>query len=498
MEAARTTFNERLKDALMARSMAERGDRTAKTEGDISAPTHTGGGGARLTFKERLARARESTGGEEKAAATQMAVAGPKGGSRNRPPRCRPKVNPAVAFRLLHSQGPLAGALGQLQTASRAARGMNVGANTVEQRKRVTAMLAAMTTTQQSRAMASVAVTRRMSEPRTSAISQFCLLMEQKRIPWAPVTKDKVSAYLAWFVYDKENMSHNLKQVLSSLKTAATTMGVWKVDTAGLMALGQEIIIHQLAMPSESKAAYPVPTPALVATAARLGAGKTLRDKRDCALIVVSVGTLARGTEVGGEGGMMWGDMATEGPAGLGFNARYTKLGKKTSAPRPRACPHFPSALAALCPHRALVSYKSALQAAGGGTEAWDPVWVPLDKKGELMEGKLTVKDAMDAIRMELGKDGVDPKLLTAHWARHTGNSVLAHDMQLEHIADDLGDWAPPKAGQTKATRKRRYSHMRVGDLRDMAQSEAMLIHGQLCCGGGEESGRTKRRKTTR
>jgi hypothetical protein len=324
---------------------------------------------------------------------------------------------------------------------------------------------------------------KQLNPSRRSGMSQFALCMERKHAKALPVTKEKVSTYLSWSVLEKQTVSsHTLQHVLGNLKGAATAMGEWRVTAIEEQRLHEEIKFLQRMAPSAGKVTHPVPTPALVRTATRLAASENLGDVQANALLCVGMGTLARGTEMGGKDGLRWQDLTLD-ERGLGFNAMYTKRGGATAAPRPRAFPHLPSALAALCPVRALRRYQEALRRAGRQPLPHTHVWLDITSPPAAPR-PLSVDETADRIKTELARDGTDVTGVDAHWARYAGNSVLTFDLRMYDVADILGDWAPAASERgSKNVRKRVYTHPTLDQQMNLARDEANSKHPSgLCC----------------
>jgi hypothetical protein len=391
---------------------------------------------------------------------------------------CRPTVNPAKTF-LGTAPTRTSLLLDALQVSSRAARG-SAGADI---RGAVAQHLGGMAPAQQAAEMADACSRRRLNPSRLSGMSQFALCMERKGTQVMPVTVEKVSTYLSWCVLEKQTVSsHTLQHVLGNLRGAATTLGEWQVNSAGELRLKEEMAVLQRVAPSATRVTYPVPTSSLLRTATRLGVSQELGDVQANALLCVGMGTLARGTEMGGTGGVLWQDLTTD-ERGLGFDAMYTKRGKHTAAPRPRAFPHMPPQLAALCPARALTRYKEALRAADRQPLPATPVWIDTTATARAPR-PLTVEETTAIVKRELARDKADVSRMDAHWARYAGNSVLTFDLRLYDVADILGDWAPAASGQaTKNVRKRVYTHPTLDQQMNLARDEVTSKHpGGVCC----------------
>ena len=326
-----------------------------------------------------------------------------------------------------------------------------------------------------------------LSRSRVSALSQYTVFMATKGLePILPITFDEAGPFLSWKVLDKTNLSHNLKSVLSNLRCAATAIGQWAVSKSDEDLLDTLIGELQATVPSSARVTHPVDPSALLAAAAALRSVGTLEAEQTRAIILVAPAVLARGTETSGrELGMKWGDFSWD-TRGLGFNAYFSKKGKKSADPRPRASPHPPDHWAELCPVKCLQEFKTLWSAAGGNTAPDTPIWCAV-VAGRPSLLPLTCDQIMASCKRALLAHGAEPESLHAHWPRHTGSNLLtAHYAVVSRDADMMGDWVPKEAGSNvaapKSTRKSVYEHPPLRTLMDMAFSAMGGPRPLLCC----------------
>lgn len=411
----------------------------------------------------------------------QLARAGPVSADRRgHPPALRPRHNPADAF-LSAPAARTTKLLTDLRRAACTTRGTDV----LAQRAALRAHLGGLGVSTLAREMRDASTRRKFTPNRRSGMSQYALCMETKRSSCFPITRDKVTAYLTWALLEKGTVqSHTLGKVLGNLRGAARLMNKWPLTRRDEDDLEGQIKLLQQSQPSSAKITMPIPTSDLIATATRLQSLGTLQSKQVLGLLCVGMGVLARGKEMGSKEGMRWVDMATD-HRGLGFNAVHGKLSNGSSAPRPRAFPHLPPHLAVLCPSRALISYRAALEAAGGRPKPTDSVWVEVSSSGVPTDRTLSVTQTTAMVKSELAADGADVSSFGDHWGRYAGNNVLSYDLRMHASADMLGDWAPPRStGSRTNVRTKIYSHPTLDKQMTLADEEARFIHSAsgLCC----------------
>ena len=377
----------------------------------------------------------------------------------------------------------LAPTMRALQRQVRVTRGLDTGTARAALRQQLRGMpLAAQAAALRERLCAA-----RLSKARVSAFSQYTVFMASKgRAPVLPITANEAAPYLAWAVLDKSNKTHNLPAILSSLRCAAKAIGQWSLserDEDDLSALIKEL---QSTVPSSARSTTPVPADVLLAAARALRASGTLEDEQTRAMTIMCPAVLARGTETSGdELGMKWSDLTGE-QRGLGFLAYFSKKGKQSSDPRPRAFPHPPQQWEELCAIKCLREFKIRWEAAGGTTVPGQPIWCAIDA-GRPTSRPLTVKHITARCREALVAHGAPRDSLHDHWARHTGSNLLTAYFGIDGPAADLlGDWKPQDPGGNvearKSTRKRTYEHPSLSALLDIAFAESGGARRLRCC----------------
>ena len=403
-------------------------------------------------------------------------------------PMRRPKpTNPAATFR-----AKLANPLGGPIEALRKAMVRTRGTDAQQELRHVQVALAKMTGTRLQCAVEERMQATQLSKQRVSAMSQYAVYCaETGRGLVFPITAKSVKGWLTWSVFKgaggihtgRAVASHTLSHHLSNLRVAARAMGEWAVSETEKDSLNLLVGQLQAAYPSLPARTVAVPVEALVSCCERLRREGSLKALQTRALAAVSAGTLARGTEVAGEGGMRFGDFTLD-HRGMAFGAMFSKMGKRTLAARVRVFPHMPKDLAEICPTRCLLEYKAAWGAAGGEVSDEAPLWRKVDADGKPTAWPMTVADSTAAIRSELAKEGVDPKIVGDHWARHTGRRILQYELEFGTLgADIMGDWKPAsEGGNAKSRGELHYAHPTVEEAWRAAMVHAPKGFATHCC----------------
>ena len=396
--------------------------------------------------------------------------------------RARRPQSAAAALRASRAD-PLAGAYAALRRTVRATR----GEGGEEERRHVRVIMAGMSLGEQQRAARDRVLVGRLSSHRVSVINQYEVYCASKARPGGvyPITEAMACGFLTWSVFKEGRpvRSHALAHYLSNLRIAAQEMGQWAVGTKGESALTTCIAQLQDVCPSLPQRTERVPITAVLAACARARREGTLPALQRRAMVAVSNGALARGTEVGGDGGMRWGDLVLD-QRGMAFKAYFCKTGYKSLAARVRVCPHMHKDYEEICPARCLAEFREAWLAAGGRASPKDLVWCRITQGGRPSEMALSSKETQDIIKHALVNEGVDKKMVDAHWARHSGRGLLAHDLELgEDAADLMGDWKPKeKRGGSKSVGQTHYAHATPDEA--WAAAAAYIPHGfaKYCC----------------
>ena len=311
-----------------------------------------------------------------------------------------------------------------------------------------------------------------------SAIRQYQAFMAQACVRRLfPVGFTEASGYLSWKAVHKGRLTHALKQHLGHLKRAAQAMGQRRVSEEERQMLKRQIKELQGALPSTSKVTAPTSVDEMRRTVRRLSKEPTLAAAQARALILVPMGTHARGTEVGGdERGMRWGDLQAD-PRGLGFGAVLPKTDQSTTRPHPRAFPHMPRHLVELCPACCLRTFKERWRAAGGAVGDADYMWCRISTDDSPLTMPLSVGEAMAIAQRAFAEDGVR---IGAHWARYAGSNLLTRALLIDREeADVLGNWAPAERRKPRSTREKVYELRDVDDALDLA---ARVMKGTPTC----------------
>jgi hypothetical protein len=419
----------------------------------------------------------------EPAAAPPTAKPGTSAPSRARRAAGRPRKD-SVATRFRDAlRDPLRNALSAVRREVRNSR----GASGEDQKRHVRVLMSKMGLEEQQHAALQRAQAARLSAQRVSALNQYEAYCMAKGTATAvfPITCSRACGFLTWSVFKagRPVQSHTLPDYLSNLRVAARVTGHWAVsahEEATITALVGQL---QDSSPSQPKRTQSVPIEALVAACDRLRREGTLAALHARAVTATSCGTLARGTEVGGEDGMQWGDLAAD-ERGLAFSAMFSKMGKKSLAARVRVCPHMPRGLDAICPARCLLEFRDAWVRAGGAAGPKDAVWCKLAKDGTPTTTPLGVSAAIGIVKRELGREGVASGLVSAHWARHAGRRLLEHELGLgAEAADIMGDWRPAvKGGNPKSVGQKHYAHATVDEAWAAAARYLPEISASRCC----------------
>jgi hypothetical protein len=394
----------------------------------------------------------------------------------------RRALNPALAA-LRGSADILAPAMRALQRQVRVSRGKSIEA----ERAAARAQINGLSLKQHAEAIRTRLRNAALSKPRVSALSQYTAFMASKGLdPILPITFQEAAPFLSWKVLDRNNLSHNLKSILSNLRRAATSIGQWAVTESDEDSLNALINDLRATVPSSARVTTPVDAPTLAATAAALRREGTLLAEQTRAIILVAPATLARGTETSGvELGMRWGDFLLDS-RGLGFSAHFSKKGKLSADPRPRAFPHPPEQWAELCPVKCLSEFRTLWRDSGGKVSPESPIWCAVEA-GRPSARPLTVAQIMASCRRALLAHGAPHDSLHAHWPRHTGSSLLTAHYGVESSAADLlGDWSPSEEGgnvaAAKSTRKKVYENPSLPTLMNLAVSATGGPRRLLCC----------------
>lgn len=394
----------------------------------------------------------------------------------------RRSLNPALAAS--HGvQDTLAPNLRALQHQMRVTRGRDAD----KARDTVRQQLRGLSLAQQAAAIRARLRAAVLSKPRVSALSQYTVFMASKGLePILPITFQEAAPFLTWKVLDKENLSHNLKSILSNLRCAAHAIGQWAVTEQDEDLLN--LLINELrsTVPSSARVTTPVDAPVLAAACAALRALGTLEAEQTRAILILATAILARGTETSGiELGIKWGDLSHD-ERGLGFSAFFSKKDKQSTDPRPRAFPHPPAQWAELCPVKCLNEFKTLWSAKGGSVAPATPVWCAV-LGGRPSTLPLSVAQIMSRCKRALLSHGAAPDSLHAHWARHTGSNLLTAHYGIESSAADMmGDWSPCEAASNvaapKSTRKKIYEHPSLQALMNMAAASSGGVRHLSCC----------------
>lgn len=396
--------------------------------------------------------------------------------------KCRRPPSAAAVLRASRAD-PLAGAFAALRRTVRASR----GERGEEERRNVRVIMAGMSLEEQQRAARDRVLVGRLSSHRVSVINQYEAYCMSKGKPAGvyPITEAVACGFLTWSVFKEGRAvsTHALAHYLSNLRVAAQEMGQWAVAAKGESALTTCISQLQDTCPSMPQRTERVPIQALVAACARARREGTLPALQRRAMVAVSNGALARGTEVGGDGGMRWGDLVLDW-RGMAFKAYFCKTGHKSLAARVRVCPHMPKDLEEICPVRCLTEFREAWTRAGGKAGPKDLVWCEITQGGLPTEASLGSKETQGIIKSALMNEGVDRKMVSDHWARHSGRGMLAHDLELgEDAADLMGDWKPKeKRGGSKSTGQKHYAHATPDEAWAAAAAHIPDGFAKQCC----------------
>lgn len=396
--------------------------------------------------------------------------------------KCRKPPSAAAVLRA-SKLDPLAGAFSALRRTVRASR----GERGEEERRNVRVIMAGMSLEEQQRAARDRVLVGRLSSHRVSVINQYEIYCMSKGKPAGvyPITEAMACGFLMWSVFKEGRAvsSHALAHYLSNLRVAAQEMGQWAVTAKGESALTTCIAQLQDTSPSMPQRTERVPIQALVAACARARREGTLLALQRRAMLAVSNGALARGTEVGGDDGMRWGDLVLDW-RGMAFKAYFCKTGHKSLAARVRVCPHMPRDLEEICPVRCLTEFREAWTRAGGKAGPKDLVWCKITQEGLPTEVGRSSKETQGIIKSALTNEGVDRKMVNDHWARHSGRGLLAHDLELgEDAADLMGDWRPQeKRGGSKSTGQKHYAHATPDEAWAAAAAHIPAGFAKQCC----------------
>jgi hypothetical protein len=437
--------------------------------GQASAPVAVGGSGTQ----------RASAGAPPPLVAPCPPVPKARGVRKVAKNHCPAAANPARAFRD-GLKDELRVPLGALKAAMRRTRGK--GAQ--QERKHVRVVMAGMSSHAEQRALRERAQASVLSSHRVSTIGQYTLYCASKgRLPGL-ITCEQAQGFLAWSVVKDEPVaSHTLGHVLSNLRTAAVAMGNWRVTPQGELALTALVKSLKETIPSNPRRTVAVPVDAVLAACERLRRDGSLQALQTRALLAGAMGALARGTEVGGDDGMRWGDLIID-YRGMAFKAFLCKTGRASLAARVRVCPHMPKGLEPVCPSRCVLDFKASWEAMGGAVADDDLAWCKVSKNGLPTTTALSTAMATKLVRAELVKEGVPATMVDAHWARHTGRHLLDFELGFgEDGADFMGDWAPPiKGSRKKSVGAVHYAHMSVDEIWSKAMTFAPAGFVTRCC----------------